>query len=603
MGSYVITTVFLFSLLGCGLSFRARGAHGKRPLDFPGSKRDFAYPGKLGFEHRRKPVFERPVTPRMEPTPTEVVEVDVEVEYPDLVREDDVTTTLRENPVVCEVCKFVVADLQKLLGNDSSKIVAFLDSLCADLPAEYAATCKEYVDGWTPYIIDFLENSTPDEICAEITLCTAGQTEVDSRLGMHPFDRFVKLFRRVIKTRGVDQIMMRYSLGNDYLCQACDEIVEVLYTQLITDHVLDEVTALLKEVCGMTPVAAECTQLVEQYSAEVKALAKQYLNNQTCVAIGLCPGFEVDPLDSLSGIFDDILPDMDLFKHGRFRPRPRPRPDSEPAPRDHPHREHDRNSTHREHDRNSTHGAFHHNHQWYNYGRHHGHGPVSRPRPSVTRWWLPGSMRPVWPRPSHWGGHHSRPSRPLDPMSPTQKPTKPSEPMPEPETPRPTLPFVPNPKVIHPKKPYPPKKPSTARTHPHQMADFCRYAPPTNIARLLCTSPMVRRSVVINTVNTGDLDNGFPYDVEGDLEPEVKNNWQCDSCTYGVDLLQSYLLERAGSFEEKLMRVANSICHKLPPTTVAECKTEVAGMLNGLVLKVIDSYVKPDEVCPLLNLC
>ena len=34
---------------------------------------------------------------------------------------------------------------------------------------------------------------------------------------------------------------------------------------------------MLKEVCGMTPVAAECTQLVEQYSAEVKALAKQYL--------------------------------------------------------------------------------------------------------------------------------------------------------------------------------------------------------------------------------------------------------------------------------------------------------------------------------------
>ncbi len=114
---------------------------------------------------------------------------------------------------------------------------------------------------------------TPEEICAEITLCTALQTEVESRLGMNPFGRFVKLFREVIKTK-VDKLTMRHALGSDYLCEVCDGFVDAVYKELIVNHVLDEVTAVLKEVCSMTPVATECDQYVDQLSGEAKAFVK-----------------------------------------------------------------------------------------------------------------------------------------------------------------------------------------------------------------------------------------------------------------------------------------------------------------------------------------
>lgn len=109
--------------------------------------------------------------------------------------------------------------------------------------------------------------------------------------------------------------------------------------------------------------------------------------------------------------------------------------------------------------------------------------------------------------------------------------------------------------------------------------------------------------MVINSINTGDLDSEYSYDIVNDYESEVQTSWQCDSCKYGVDLVQNVLLERAGSFQDKLIRVVNVICHRLPAATVAECKTEVANVLNGLVVKVINEYVTPEKVCPLLKLC
>ncbi|XP_022100405.1 uncharacterized protein LOC110984484 [Acanthaster planci] len=282
------TVLLLLSLVGCGLCW-------KRPINFPGVRDEWP------------------------PMPLPGI--------------DD-----NANQITCDICVVVIGEVQSLLKNESSKITDLLDELCADLPSDYSGTCKEYVDEWTPIIIDFIENQTPEEICQDMTLCDSSEVETPqlTRFGLGHLMRFV---RRSFK-KNFNQMMIKNALGNNFLCTGCETVVSELHDLLANEQLWDEITALLAEGCAICPVEAQCRAFLKNLPAELKAFADNDLNNQTCKIIGFCPSSRPDdPWDMFSQFFPGFLPDFDAdFKPRGPWSRRRPRPDTEPAPRRHPFR-------------------------------------------------------------------------------------------------------------------------------------------------------------------------------------------------------------------------------------------------------------------------
>ena len=81
----------------------------------------------------------------------------------------------------CQVCEQVMTYVQSLLKQNSTveEVEQLIDNICDYLPGSYQNQCKDLVDQYAPQIIAQLaEKVNPDQICAEIQLCTDLPQEV-----------------------------------------------------------------------------------------------------------------------------------------------------------------------------------------------------------------------------------------------------------------------------------------------------------------------------------------------------------------------------------------------------------------------------------------
>jgi len=137
-----------------------------------------------------------------------------------------------------------------------------LDTLCEYMPSSISKPCEEYVDAYAETVIQLiLQDFTPQQICAEIGLCSS-----------------------------VSEVVMTVQ---DTKCVLCEYVIKTLDDLLANNATEAEIKTALEEVCDYLPgsVKKQCTQFVDMYSDMiVDFLTHQMSPEEVCQQLGLCPG-------------------------------------------------------------------------------------------------------------------------------------------------------------------------------------------------------------------------------------------------------------------------------------------------------------------------
>ena len=94
------------------------------------------------------------------------------------------TQVPQDNPIMemkkvndnCAICQYAMETLYTILENkdNQDEIRNTLDTLCEYMPSSISKPCEEYVDAYAETVIQLiLQDFTPQQICAEIGLCTS----------------------------------------------------------------------------------------------------------------------------------------------------------------------------------------------------------------------------------------------------------------------------------------------------------------------------------------------------------------------------------------------------------------------------------------------
>merc|ERR1712183_882082 len=76
----------------------------------------------------------------------------------------------------CEICKLVATELDQVFDEDSTQkeIEEALENVCNILPSSIKSECDDFIEEYTPQIIQLLEEKLqPESLCKQIGLCTS----------------------------------------------------------------------------------------------------------------------------------------------------------------------------------------------------------------------------------------------------------------------------------------------------------------------------------------------------------------------------------------------------------------------------------------------
>jgi saposin len=164
--------------------------------------------------------------------------------------------------VPCEVCKLVMAELEKYLQANATEeqIKKALGQVCAVLPKSIQAICVAFVNTYEQQIIDLLvKQLPPSQVCAGIGLCKKNVTI--------------------------------HNAHNDVTCEVCQFILGEIEKYIQANSTEQQVTAVVEKICTVLPKAytGVCKAFIDQYSKQIiEALVGKYPPKQVCQQIGLC---------------------------------------------------------------------------------------------------------------------------------------------------------------------------------------------------------------------------------------------------------------------------------------------------------------------------
>ncbi|XP_064387394.1 uncharacterized protein LOC135335773 isoform X2 [Halichondria panicea] len=169
--------------------------------------------------------------------------------------------------VECIMCDFVMKELEKLLGENSTEaeIKAALDKVCSYLPKTVNSTCVSLVDNYLDDIVKAIVNgATPDEVCTVIKLCTTSA-----------------------KFSSLKVSSPKAGVG----CILCEFVIKEVDSLIGNNNTEAAITSALEKVCSILPktIQTECVSLVDQYADEIiQALVNGLSPDQVCTTIKLC---------------------------------------------------------------------------------------------------------------------------------------------------------------------------------------------------------------------------------------------------------------------------------------------------------------------------
>jgi len=167
----------------------------------------------------------------------------------------------------CETCQFVMEEVFSVSDKDDSEMVVnVLESICYRLPASIDLPCENFVDKYTPLVLDVIANSlSPDQVCRALDLCQDDELiEEDD-----------------------DQVEDVADTG----CILCEYVISNLDKMLSDKNTEEEVKQALEEVCDILPksVSKECDQFVETYTdIVIQMLTGEITPEEACTYLQLC---------------------------------------------------------------------------------------------------------------------------------------------------------------------------------------------------------------------------------------------------------------------------------------------------------------------------
>jgi saposin len=171
------------------------------------------------------------------------------------------------NAVVCAVCKYIVVEIEKYVGQNSSEsqIIHTVEKICSHLPLTIKNTCDAFIEQYGPTIIEYLINKYPaDLICGAMGLCN--KTHI----------------KRVPPVKQFE---------NPIYCTVCKLVLTEAEKFISQNSTEQEIITALEKACAQLPksYAPVCVAFVDQYGPEViQLLLNKFPPNQICAQIGLC---------------------------------------------------------------------------------------------------------------------------------------------------------------------------------------------------------------------------------------------------------------------------------------------------------------------------
>ena len=165
----------------------------------------------------------------------------------------------------CLLCEFTMQKLEKFLedGHNVDEIKDYLDGLCDEAPGAYKDTCKSFVDGYAPMIIEMIASEIhPSQICKELKLCSAPAPVPPKKSAS---------------------------------CETCRIVTEEVFSVFSSKDDQDMVKNVLESICYRFPeyIDEPCERFVDKYSAAfLDFISKNLTPEQFCDALDMCSAEE-----------------------------------------------------------------------------------------------------------------------------------------------------------------------------------------------------------------------------------------------------------------------------------------------------------------------
>jgi len=166
---------------------------------------------------------------------------------------------------LCTECESGVFFAQLYLKSNTTlqEINAMVKKTCAQLFPSNPSQCVALVNIGLQYVLNFINNNTPQTICQDLKLCTA----------------FKRLFAEV------------RALGDAPACSLCETVANWGEKELSSPNVENTLVALVSNVCTVLPASwtAQCDSFVSGLLPQLIAQAiANYPPNALCALVKLC---------------------------------------------------------------------------------------------------------------------------------------------------------------------------------------------------------------------------------------------------------------------------------------------------------------------------
>ncbi|PIK44812.1 hypothetical protein BSL78_18317 [Apostichopus japonicus] len=239
----------------------------------------------------------------------------------------------------CVLCQYVMKEVESLLAKEStiSDIEAALDKVCSLMPGTLSQQCQQFVDTYTPTIVNLLVQYVPprlvcvvlrlcmfeeapapvlnegaNEFCA---ICEFAMSELDKIL-VEPNTEYTKeiifLITQSVSPKQVcaaltlctsvdsaDEVSQDETLDHideqkfeaSTECIVCEYAMKELEKQLGKNATEQEIRFALDEVCSLLPgtLQEDCSILINYYTTEViYQFIRKYPANKICTLLKVC---------------------------------------------------------------------------------------------------------------------------------------------------------------------------------------------------------------------------------------------------------------------------------------------------------------------------
>ncbi|ETN64846.1 saposin [Anopheles darlingi] len=193
------------------------------------------------------------------------------------------------DPFTCQQCNNISTRIvRRFRASDRDNVLESFLRFCGQM-SSYSDACSSIVLTYFSELYEHLNiHLTPDAICHLSGVCATNfhrhEDDVDS-IEVRPLSG-VGVLRVSSKCASDD-----CNLGDDVPCKLCEQLVNHLRDVLIANTTELEFKQVLEGLCKQTKsFAEECTNLVDQYYAEIYETLVHNLNsNDACFMIGVCP--------------------------------------------------------------------------------------------------------------------------------------------------------------------------------------------------------------------------------------------------------------------------------------------------------------------------